>query len=503
MLVKVQFWNSKKFIKLQDGFTYVDFINKGTALRIYDDTDTEIEEDILHELLKAKPDMMLTVRDNNTELEMLPPGSSSCTDTLSISSRSSSDLDQTPERPAKRSKKLEDPATAAKEVVLAALNHKAGGDAVLADYRSKNTLTSETRRVLVNILVGHMVEMHGRIPTRNQREQYALGIVILFPALRDPYSKKGYEHFNDVDSGTGYLAWRLKTVQRNTSHRAAKGDAASSDLGGPCLKRSINPEEHLDEDAVREAIALLCHTSEEGQIFFKMKETFHHRHGLVHDPDKTMDILKIFPRFLDTKGLVNQDFRLLFNPETANKLLEKWDTVFKPGIIEEAMGLTLTPAVRSLISSAGKQTIGEDHCKWDSNLATLLLLVHLLPPQPGGKRAAKISAADAADRLVVYHKFCNSIDEHVQQREGRQPYLLAVGRSQDQIDNFYVVLDKNLIPCQVVGSLSAFDELFNLTYDNALLNFYTFIQTTIYKIDVGKTRESPRVKELRAKLLND
>ncbi|XP_028673882.1 uncharacterized protein LOC114664073 [Erpetoichthys calabaricus] len=347
----------------------------GTALCIYDDTATVIEEDILHDLLQAKPDMMLTVRDNNTELEMLAPGSSSCTDTFSLSSRTSSDLDQTPEHPAKRSKKLEDSAAAAKEVVLAALNHKAGGNAILAEYRSKNTLTNETRCVLVNILIGHMVEMHGRIPTQNQREQYALGIVTLFPELRDPYSKKGY---------------------------------------------------------------------------------------------------------------VNQDFTLLFNPETANTLLEKWDTVFKLGIIEEALGLTLTPAVRSLISSARNRQ-----------------------SEPGGKRTDKISAADATDRLVVYHQSCNSIDEHVQQREGRQPYLLAVGRSQDQIDNFYVVLDKNLIPCQVVGSLRAFDKLFkahfvfNLTYDNALINFYTFIQTTIYKIDVGKTRESPRVKELRAKLLND
>lgn len=38
----------------------------GTALRIYDDTETEIEEDILHDLLHTKPDIMLTVRDNNT-----------------------------------------------------------------------------------------------------------------------------------------------------------------------------------------------------------------------------------------------------------------------------------------------------------------------------------------------------------------------------------------------------------------------------------------------------
>lgn len=38
------------------------------------------------------------------------------------------------------------------------------------------------------------------------------------------------EHFYDVDSGTGYIACRVKTVQRNTFNRAAKGNTASSDL---------------------------------------------------------------------------------------------------------------------------------------------------------------------------------------------------------------------------------------------------------------------------------
>lgn len=31
-----------------------------------------------------------------------------------------------------------------------------------------------------------------RIPTRNQKEKYALGVVTLFPSLKDPFSKKGY-----------------------------------------------------------------------------------------------------------------------------------------------------------------------------------------------------------------------------------------------------------------------------------------------------------------------
>lgn len=76
------------------------------------------------------------------------------------------------------------------------------------------------------------------------------------------------------------------------------------------------------------------------------------------------------------------------------------------------------------------------------------------------------------------------------------------------IDSYYIALDNKLIPCQTAGSLGALDELFkvhyifNISYDSALINFYTFLQTTVYNIDVGKTKESPRVKELRAKLLN-
>ncbi len=82
-----------------------------------------------------------------------------------------------------------------------------------------------------------------------------------------------------------------------------------------------------------------------------------------------------------------------------------------------------------------------------------------------------------------------------------------MGRSRDKIDSYYIALDNKLIPCQTAGSLGALDELvkvhyiFNKSYDNALINFYTFLQTTVYNIDVGKTKVSPRVKELRAKLL--
>ncbi|XP_036392394.1 uncharacterized protein LOC118782888 [Megalops cyprinoides] len=113
----------------------------------------------------------------------------------------------------------------------------------------------------------------------------------------------------------------------------------------------------------------------------------------------------------------------------------------------------------------------------------------------------------AMSTFTILMVSCNSIDEHLRKR-GQQPYLFGVGGSPRLIDHFYIALDKKLIPCLAGGSLSAFDELFkthfvfSVMHDDALLNFYTFMQTTVYRIDIGITKEAPRVKELRAKLLN-
>ncbi|CAL8340176.1 unnamed protein product [Boreogadus saida] len=117
-------------------------------------------------------------------------------------------------------------------------------------------------------------------------------------------------------------------------------------------------------------------------------------------------------------------------------------------------------------------------------------------------------ASDAVERLVVFHKSCCSLEEHLRNQQGRQPYLLAVGRQKSKIDSFYITMDKHLIPCKAIRFLGACDELFkahfvfNFSYDVALVNFYTFLQTTVYNIDVGKIKESPRLRELRARLLN-
>lgn len=94
-------------------------------------------------------------------------------------------------------------------------------------------------------------------------------------------------------------------------------------------------------------------------------------------------------------------------------------------------------------------------------------------------------------------------------KEPGQPFLLCVGEQKNSIQRYFIVIDKKAILCKAQTSLAAFDELFkthfifSVSYHQSLYNFYTFIQTTVFNIDVGSAKESPRVKELRARFFNN
>ncbi|KAI7795804.1 hypothetical protein IRJ41_006789 [Triplophysa rosa] len=177
---------------------------------------------------------------------------------------------------------------------------------------------------------------------------------------------------------------------------------------------SVSSTDHEERDP---AISFLVHTADEVDVMQKMKETFKHRQELVHNSGRSADILNIFPRFLDAKGLVNQDFALLFNAETSNKLLERWEMAFKHKVINEAKSLTSTAEILCLLSAAEGQ--GSEN----------------------GRKKTKISPTEAVDRLVHFHKSCTSIETHLSEREGCQLYLLGLGRFKGRIEKFYVVVD--------------------------------------------------------------
>ncbi len=127
---------------------------------------------------------------------------------------------------------------------------------------------------------------------------YERKMVLFFPPILQ-------EHFYDAASGSCYLAWRLKTVQRNNSRHTERKNKPNSEQGGPNIRRDSRLEHQLEGDALVEAISLLAHTGVEETIFEKMRQTFRYRQELVHNADMATNILKTFPSFLDTKGLVS------------------------------------------------------------------------------------------------------------------------------------------------------------------------------------------------------
>lgn len=523
MRLKVKMGSAQKFVLVAElnmtEFLKAAFIKFGVppvteGVRVLDSSGTELDDEVFEDVVKDPTTGVLTITYNTVDVEIAAsPGLS----TSSLSSCDSQDTVILPVSPATKRRRLDEDA---KQLVEKVLSQKPGGEKIMMEYSRTKSLEDDSRKSMVNMLVADMTEKNGTSPPRKVKEKYAKGIVNLFPYLRDPLTKEGHEHYYDSKGDTGYLAWRIKYVQRiNAQERRsteAYTDGMSGDelSGGPTARRAAQyfPEAPLSKEECEEAISLMRHSADENIVKKKMKQTFDYRRRMVLDPQESSNILSYFPRFKDIKGLIEQDFVLMFGEDTAGKLLEKWPTVFKKKIIKHCGKLPSTKEIEDLLLAADPQEEDADGAEfgWDSDLASILLLLHLVPPTAQGrKKPGKMSASQAEKHLVVFKKSGTSIEDHLDTiTTSTQPYLLAVGTQKNRISQFFIILDKTVIPCMSNSSLSAFDELFKAhfvfgtAYHTMLYNMLTFIQTTIYSIDVGKVKERPRIAEIRARLLH-
>ncbi|CAM4735548.1 unnamed protein product [Leuciscus chuanchicus] len=241
-------------------------------------------------------------------------------------------------------------------------------------------------------------------PPKRIREMYAQGIVALFPYLHDPYTKKW------ICNGQGYLTWKIKNIQRNIAPSENRRSLPQSFSGGPTAEReaSSSTEVILTEEQCREAVSLMKHSSEVETVKVKMRETFQYRRKMIQDPSRSTDVLTEFPRFLDIKGLIEQDFVLIFGEKTSAKFLERWPTTFMQKVILQSKGLHFSQDLQDLIDSA-ESAVDKD---------------------------------ETDDAGTNIHDHLDTIEEST------QPYLLAMGTKKNNIHAYYIILDKKAIPCK-------------------------------------------------------
>ncbi|XP_011686422.1 PREDICTED: uncharacterized protein LOC105449120 [Wasmannia auropunctata] len=365
-------------------------------------------------------------------------------------------------------------------------------------YEVSNTLKPESRRALVRLIVGHIQEQHGKIPGNDIKIFYAKGIVQNFPTLRDPSTAEGYELFYNPKDRSGYLSWRLRTVNRisipDNVPKKIKIETKTALVPNSSPENPRVPDGDLNDNQEKEIIEWLKNASPTTQladIEVKMRQSLKYRRTIILNPELSKNILIEFPRFVDTPGLIQKDFEALM-PEHSSKLDKNWQD-FEARIVK--------------VSEITLKNKRKDIALWDKTTQTLFLLLHLLPPTARGKKKPNHATVNVAmSRLISFHQIDLPLpSEQELTKISLQPFLLAIGSNQQAISNFYVVIDGKLLPCPPnTSSIIAFDTLFKAhyvfgcKYEESLEIFWKFVQTIFYGIDVDNLSFTPKMREFPA-----
>ncbi|MEQ2223620.1 hypothetical protein ILYODFUR_038424 [Ilyodon furcidens] len=96
---------------------------------------------------------------------------------------------------------------------------------------------------------------------------------------------------------------------------------------------------------------------------------------------------------------------MMLGDDVSERFLTQWPSYFKEKVMAESKSLPSSPCVEELRASFDPELT--DDYGWDSDVAALLLLLHLLPPTSRGhKKTAKISSTQAATHLLRFVKVC-------------------------------------------------------------------------------------------------
>ncbi len=175
----------------------------------------------------------------------------------------------------------------------------------------------------------------------------------------------------------------------------------------------------------------------------------------------------------------------MFGAEVSSRFLEKWNTSFKEKVIQEARNLKETDLLKQLL----KAVLNDD--------SILFQILYLMPifKQIVYKWTFMLFFSHAKVFMTISWPLKETLN-HILLLQGLQkhrfsPFTLSWTEKFCLVSHVHPWVRDEL-----------FNFVFSVKYHDALSSLYTFLQTTMYKIDKGTTEETPKVKERRARLLN-
>lgn len=362
-------------------------------------------------------------------------------------------------------------------------------------------LSDISRKRLVKIAVGGLVDRSGFYPSSNEKLMLAKSVVTLFPSLKIKMGEtnEGFEHFYDPVSHSGFIEIKLRNLRRNLhddQRRYHRKRCRMSDSSTESISFKISAEEE-ESNQVWTTVTKWMKPSPENLNTIKvgMEKTYTSRRLWIVNKSPTVnEIFEQYPRFADMPYLLDMEFEKMF-PGKGELFSLKWVGNIVPKLLK--MSSMKDPTVFPASNS------NDESC-----YRALQMLTELLPPTASGrgKGWAKCSVKSAITYLLDIKQTGTMLLDNSQRIvENLQPHLVCLGSP--SMEAQYIIVasnDKVTIPLEDNNLTCAIDKLFklywvcNLTYPVQLTSVFNFFEN-VYEMPLSSGKRS-KVVELIGKL---
>ncbi|XP_055059369.2 uncharacterized protein [Misgurnus anguillicaudatus] len=375
------------------------------------------------------------------------------------------------------------------------------GPSILADYETSGMLSEVSRKLLVKIGVGVLVEHRGFYPSSEEKLALAKNMVTIFPSLKIKMGEEneGFEHFYNPVSHSGFIEIKLRNLRRNLhddERRYRRKRYQMSNSSKASVSLEINAEgEEFTQECTTVIKRMKLSPENFNTINVGMEKTYTSRRlWIANKSPGVKNIFEQYPCFVDMPYLFDTEFGKMF-PGKVDLFLRKWEGNIVPKLLKMyAMKHPAIPASND-----------------ESCYIALQMLTQLLPPTASGRAKgwAKCSVKSAITYLLDIKQDETSnpslLDSSQRIMENHQPHIVCVGSPSTTAQYFIVAENEEvIIPLEDSNLTCAVDKLFkmywvcNVTYPAQLTSVFNFFET-VYDMPLSGGKRS-KVVELIANL---
>ncbi|CAH0547748.1 unnamed protein product [Brassicogethes aeneus] len=351
------------------------------------------------------------------------------------------------------------------------LNHPQGKE-ILKSIRG--SASEEDRRCLVRIIVGELVKTHGDscYPPKEAKIALAKAVITEFSRLRDNKQPRGYEHYYNPGSRNdrGFIENRLLTMRKRLPPAEKKYNIVKSNKQKPV---DLVQTSDLTDEEIGRMINL-----EFDALFPKSKDQFLGKFPSFYAPRILAYVKKYRPALHRTSEII--DDRKINLIQTFKLLI---------CLIENFRALLLLIELLP-VSNARKTFKGKGKCKEKKRKIEEDNIEDEKENRPKIEFPNKFllkQVPEGTDLKNYVKAICKeSILSH---KSSVQPYLIVV--SGQSTESTFIQGDGWFIDVNDSGNrVASFDLLFkffyvlNIEYPESLRNFYNFIESYVYEMNV-------------------